>query len=162
MATSPRNTLQVEELMNDLYLKTSGYGNHDNRIKGVKVTPTPIKFRFLGLDCELFVRYPDYTERAKKSRAYVFVDGESILENLNNRVNRPKTIYKEILKAGLAEAGISEEVYEKVTWSQYAGCSCPCSPGFIVNGIARWDIAVKVVERNEQLLKEDPNMPARI
>ena len=36
----------------------------------------------------------------------------------------------------------------KVRWSQYAGCSCPCSPGFIVEGypqaVSRQDIYVTV------------------
>lgn len=32
----------------------------------------------------------------------------------------------------LAEAGL--DPFTKVSWSRYAGCSCPCSPGFIVQG----------------------------
>jgi len=32
----------------------------------------------------------------------------------------------------------------KVRWSQYAGCSCPCSPGFVVDGHSRHDVHVTV------------------
>lgn len=84
---------------------------------------------------------------ANKPRIYVFTKGETILENLQNRRDRPYTAYrKEVLPTVFAQLGVAPDT--KVRWSQYAGCSCPCSPGFIVEGypqaISRQDIYVTV------------------
>lgn len=161
-----RNTSDVATLLSDTYLKTSGWGTHENRIKGEnKGKPQPIKYKFLGLDCELSLIYPDYTERPKKSRLYVSVADESILDNLNNRLNRPVAIWKEIARVGLETMGLDPETYGRISWSQRAGCSCPCSPGFILSGLARWDIDIKVKAPKgeiDQITKHDLNAPARI
>lgn len=72
--------------------------------------------------------------RSHKSRIYIFHPKETILENLQNRRQRPVTQYKEVLPQILAK--FKEEtgyMPEKVRWSQKAGCSCGCSPGFIVD-----------------------------
>jgi len=111
-----------------------------------------------------------YVQRAQKSaRVYVDVPNETILENLMNRRNRPFTEYKkhimpavlEMLPAmishiadndGVNVSRVSKLDGLKARWSQRAGCSmCPCSPGFIVDGIkAEWyqevDIWVSVGE----------------
>lgn len=69
------------------------------------------------------------------ARLYVHIKGESVLENLQNRKSRPSTFYrKEVLPQVIEQYGLTPE---KVTWSQYAGCSCPCSPGFILRGVRR-------------------------
>lgn len=67
------------------------------------------------------------SEYNSNTRIYVWPKGESILENLENRHSRPRVEWKrEILR-------LFPELVGKLRWSQYAGCSCPCSPGFIVN-----------------------------
>ena len=43
---------------------------------------------------------------------------------------------RRIITAALAEIGIK---FEKVNFSQKAGCSCPCSPGWIANDILTID-----------------------
>jgi len=64
------------------------------------------------------------------SRVFVDFEGETILDNINNRRARPYTTLKPLVKKALEDAGIE---YTKIRWSQHAGCrGCPCSPGFIV------------------------------
>ena len=68
-----------------------------------------------------------------KSRVYIFPKGENLVENLINRRTRPYTEYRKQVMPDVLEAmGLARDT--KVKWSQYAGCSCPCSPGFIVPG----------------------------
>lgn len=68
----------------------------------------------------------------KPTKIYVSLEGETIWENLEKRRQRPYTIFKkEVIPAVLEKMGLPATT--KVRWSQYAGCSCPCSPGFIVD-----------------------------
>jgi len=84
-----------------------------------------------------------YKEWIKQTRIYVWPQGESIMDNLQNRRQRPYTAYKkEVIPAVLKEMGLPADT--KVRWSQYAGCSCPCSPGFVVDGDSRRDVHVDV------------------
>mgnify|MGYP001147844608 CR=1 FL=1 len=75
-------------------------------------------------------------EQARKrmhepTNIYVWPKGESILENLENRHQRPYTIYKkEVIPGVLRQMGLPS--FAKVRWSQKAGCPCGCSPAFIV------------------------------
>jgi phage/plasmid-associated DNA primase len=55
---------------------------------------------------------------------------ESIMENLMNRRSRPINVYRKLAYQALEQIGYTKEDV-KLNWSQYAGCSCPCSPGFI-------------------------------
>lgn len=73
----------------------------------------------------------DHTERAKKPRVYVWPTNESVMANFINRRSRPVQEWKPVVERALRERGLR---FEKLVWSQYAGCSCPCSPGFIVHG----------------------------
>ena len=66
----------------------------------------------------------------KRTRIYVFPKGETVLANLENRHQRPYNVYrKEVIPAVLEHLGTPDA---KVSWSQRAGCSCPCSPGFVI------------------------------
>lgn len=59
------------------------------------------------------------------SRVYVWPEGESIMENLLNRRNRPYKEYRKLLA--------DQAFMQNARWSQHAGCRmCPCSPGFIL------------------------------
>jgi len=74
-------------------------------------------------------------------KIYIWIENETIWENMNNRRNRPHTTYKkEILPKLMEHLEMNfPKVYEhlknvKWGWSQSCGCSmCPCSPGFIGN-----------------------------
>lgn len=68
----------------------------------------------------------------KESRIHFFHDGENVLQDIFNRHDRPYTLYKQLIPDVLKAIGAPEDA--KVSWNQYAGCSCPCSPGFIVKG----------------------------
>jgi hypothetical protein len=62
---------------------------------------------------------------------YIWPEGETLLENLQNRRSRPYSYYKkEILpeiNRLIEEFGMRIENFR---WRQRLGCSCPCSPGF--------------------------------
>jgi len=86
---------------------------------------------------------------AKKARMYFFCKGENLIENLLGRHFRPKVLFRQVFDEVFTKAGIEKPV--RITWSQYAGCRCPCSPGFILNGIYNKNIYVtyegeKVIE----------------
>ena len=69
----------------------------------------------------------------KETRVYIWPGNESILDQMTTRLCRPHTIWrKEIMPKVLQELGLPLDT--EVKWSQYAGCSCPCSPGFIIKG----------------------------
>lgn len=57
--------------------------------------------------------------------------GETILENMFLRRVRPYTLWRKKVLPQLVER-FPELAGFRISWSQRAGCSCPCSPGFIV------------------------------
>lgn len=86
------------------------------------------------------------------SRVYVDFKGETILDNLNNRVARPYTTLKPLVKKALEEAEIP---FTKIRWSQSAGCRmCPCSPGFIIEGHRGKDFYLTVTDKSEYPVRE--------
>ena len=88
--------------------------------------------------------------KQNQKRLYIWPKGESVLENLfEGRHNRPVSFYrKEILPTIRKLFNIDRNT--AINWSQKAGCSCPCSPGFIIkdhkfyNMDERYDIRVTV------------------
>jgi hypothetical protein len=69
--------------------------------------------------------------RSERSKIFIFPEGETVLQNLANRRHRPSTAYKkEVIPQILEKAGLPADT--KVSWSQKAGCSCGCSPGFLL------------------------------
>lgn len=76
-------------------------------------------------------RFRDMTRKEyfAAPRMYVHVKDETILENLMNRKRRPYNVYKTMIHDSLLGQILD---LGKLTWSQYAGCGCPCSPGFIL------------------------------
>ena len=73
---------------------------------------------------KIIVKEAEYS----KSRVY-FLPDETIGENLENRRGRPYNEYRKMLPKVFKKAGIPEV---KANWRQTAGCSCGCSPGFIL------------------------------
>jgi hypothetical protein len=67
-----------------------------------------------------------------KPRVYLSFKGETIVDDLMNRRRRPYEVIKPLLAELLACETKAQDV--KLSWSQKAGCSCGCSPGFIVSG----------------------------
>ncbi len=105
----------------------------------------------------------DYYHRP---RIYVGPDGETVMENFTKgRHTRPYTMYrKEVLPQlfrvlGLGY-GITGDCGIKVGWSQRAGCSCPCSPGFIVKeGNVPYDIHVTVADKYVDTIEIEGTLP---
>lgn len=91
----------------------------------------------------LQAKYEPYHSRKNEpykaqNKLYIWPEGESIIENLFNRHDRPSKLWKkEIIPAVIAKlAQENPEAYERVKeeewgWRQKCGCSCPCSPGFV-------------------------------
>ena len=74
----------------------------------------------------------EWHEYSRPPRIYIYPKGESILDNFFvGRHNRPYKMYRERILPTVFEK-LNWDPKTKVRWSQYAGCSCPCSPGFVV------------------------------
>jgi len=97
-----------------------------------------------GITAEIEVRprpfSRNYRNWEKKARIYFGHKGESVIENFGNRAARPQALYRKFLPAVTEALGLT--VKPKYVWSNYAGCTCPCSPGFICNGIKKVDVWV--------------------
>ena len=73
------------------------------------------------------------------NKCYIWAEGESAIDNLTNRYNRPYKFYQEeILPIILKEVDAKYPEYQISTnvkdwgWRQKCGCKmCGCSPGFI-------------------------------
>jgi hypothetical protein len=68
-----------------------------------------------------------------KPRLYIHVEGENIMENILFRNNRPSKIYKSLLPEIFEALGLPLDT--KASWSRTAGCTCGCSPGFVLSGV---------------------------
>lgn len=68
---------------------------------------------------------------SKRSTAYVSLEGENVWEELERRTSRPSRLWHPVVLQALKDNGIN---VEKMAWNQYAGCGCPCSPGFSITG----------------------------
>ena len=91
------------------------------------------------------------SERPQKTRIYIFEKGEGILENLMKRHGRPYDAYKKevipLVKEWLKQnkPDVTDlEAGRRISWNQKAGCSCGCSPGFIVDFFGCKDIYVTI------------------
>jgi hypothetical protein len=72
-----------------------------------------------------------YREYHRKSRISVWPDEQfNVMEHLMNRRRRPHSEWRKLIKPVLEKFGIDTR---GLVWSQYAFCTCPCSPGFILN-----------------------------
>jgi hypothetical protein len=95
----------------------------------------------------------------KKGRLSIFEKSETLAENLMRRHNRPHKLYRQVIpeavdllltqhKEECKEHDITKETFSKLHWSNKAGCSCGCSPGFIMplaNSVFAWfTIKIKV------------------
>lgn len=94
-------------------------------------------------------------DRFAKSRIYIEVQGETIMDNLMNRKSRPYQQYKALMPQIFDLLNIE---HKPVAWSQHAGCSCPCSPGFIIKednrGVDYW---ITITYTNETTNTEEPS-----
>jgi hypothetical protein len=76
--------------------------------------------------------------KEKKNRMYIFPVGESRIDEIMSRFNRPYSIYKkELIPMVMVKMKTTDvnsyNLLKNNTWkwNQKAGCGCGCSPGFI-------------------------------
>lgn len=102
-----------------------------------------------------------------KTVVYLDFKGETILDNVANRTSRPHQEVKPRIEAKLKKAGIDTT---GMRWNQYAGCSCPCSPGFVLpkdRGKDIWAVITGLKPRTNDAeaynraaqIASDPTMP---
>lgn len=103
---------------------------------------------------EKYERLPMVKNYYNETRVYIWPGDESILDQMVTRHCRPHTIWrKEIMPKVLKELGLPLDT--EIKWSQYAGCSCPCSPGFIIKGHREhMDVHVHLTEKKPVLVPE--------
>jgi len=110
-------------------------------------------------------RYTSSRELTAAPRMYVSIEDETLMSNLANRKRRPYNVYKSMIhSSGLA--GVLD--ISKLSWSQHAGCTCNCSPGFILksqqvtfddgSSTCYWDAWVKLHGASHV----DDSKPARV
>jgi hypothetical protein len=73
-----------------------------------------------------------------RNKMYIWTQGETIMENLINRHNRPSTFYKKEIVPTIMKwleendsAAFEQLKNTNWGWRQKCGCTCPCSPGFV-------------------------------
>ena len=121
--------------------------------------PEPKKFRFFGLNATIQVRRKGGTWREMNGKSHLSVHmlGESIWDNLMNRRNRPTKIWKMVGETAMASLGLDEELFAKMYWNQRAGCSCGCSPAFVMPNLFGFYFYIEV-EADPMLEKQDKNV----
>lgn len=95
---------------------------------------------------QLSESYKDYD---KKPRLYVYFPSESLLDNLVNRTSRPSAALGKLVRPLLAHL----ELGGKVGWYAKAGCSCPCSPGFVWTDAPALDFGTGPTRRYDAYLE---------
>ena len=76
-------------------------------------------------------------------RLYFSPRGETVMENfLGGRHTRPYGAFRPFVMKAMAMAAAQGAVMRmdgeqapKAAWRQRAGCSCPCSPGFVLTNV---------------------------
>ena len=110
------------------------------------------------LDLDMDSNYPDRYSRQVKARMYVWNkdEGFNLFESIMARGSEPHRWYRKFILP-LADEILSENGYDglKYRWSAKAGCSCPCSPGYIVTGLEFKSIWVKFRLDDELLFELD-------
>lgn len=77
-------------------------------------------------------KYSYKKEYYQAPRMYVSVADETIMDNLANRKRRPYNVYKTLIHSSDIASVLN---LSGLRWSQHAGCTCNCSPGFILNSV---------------------------
>ena len=118
------------------------------------MTKQRLEFSLPGATVAIIERRWDGSSRdyEKAPRMYVSTDEAfDVLEDLTNRTRRPHMAWKKIIKP-LIETYLPQLDVSKMAWDQHAGCTCSCSPGFVLkntgkafDGISRYDVFVKLV-----------------
>lgn len=61
----------------------------------------------------------------------------------------PKLAREQVVPEALRQAGMEYALQHPVRWSRKAGCSCGCSPGFVLEGSNGYEVHVDVAADDE-------------
>ena len=101
------------------------------------------------------------SRRRRKALLFVWPDPEAEkggMEQFIHRHNRPVALYRTLLPEIFKALGIPADT--KARWSQKAGCTCPCSPGFILDHNEWHDFYAYVTADDPEAVKHDGKVPA--
>lgn len=78
---------------------------------------------------------------ASRSVIYFIINSPTVMKEINEKKGKYYDVFrKEVLPTVFKKAKLPEDT--KVIWSDKAGCSCGCSPGFLITGHKGIDIHV--------------------
>ena len=80
---------------------------------------------------ELTAQYYRPRRQGLQPRIYVHPENESIYENFFNRRVRPVSVMKKVALKAFRDRGFDIEAAD-IVWQQKAGCTCGCSPAFVL------------------------------
>jgi hypothetical protein len=116
-------------------------------VHAFKESPVVRKDGYYSTSMQRWIRSDAGSRPYDESRVFVDFEGETVFDNLNNRVARPYTQLRPIVIEKLKAEGIE---FTKIRWSRKAGCRmCPCSPGFIIEGHYGKDFWLTVTDDEE-------------
>jgi hypothetical protein len=80
------------------------------------------------------IRERESTVRGWKNKPRIYATQPSldIAEDLMNRTRRPFRQWRKLVITALEESGLGIDT-TRMGWDQHAGCSCGCSPGFVLD-----------------------------
>jgi hypothetical protein len=98
------------------------------------------------------------SSRRDRAVLFIFAEAEKGMEQFIYRHSRPVKLYRALLPEIFEALGLPANT--KARWSQKAGCSCPCSPGFILDHV-EWnhDFYATVTADNPEAAKHDGDVP---
>lgn len=100
-------------------------------------------------------------DECSSMRVYMWPAAKNpVLEHLINRRDRPYEALKPLVKDAIKMAGLNPATVTDIQWSQYAGCTCPCSPGFIVTATSK-NLHFKAVHATFKDTAEQPGRRVR-
>ena len=98
-------------------------------------------------------------KRQDKAILFVWAKDEGAgLEQFVYRHSRPVQLYRTLLPEIFEALGLPANTTAR--WSQKAGCTCPCSPGFILSHHANHNFYAYVTADDPEAVKHDGNVPA--
>ena len=80
-------------------------------------------------------RYYGNKDHYKSPRMYVEVADETVFDNIANRKRRPYNVYKTLIHSTNLASVLDLSEFR---WSQRAGCTCNCSPGYSYRYFDLW------------------------
>lgn len=100
------------------------------------------------------------SKRREKAVLFIFPKNEKGLENFIFRATRPVKLYRTLLPEIFEALGLPADT--KARWSWKAGCTCPCSPGFILSHV-EWnhDFYATVTADDPDAVKHDGTVEKR-